>query len=99
MPIRLVLSTPSVYHPVFSAVLWYALDVPLETFSASRDSARAETVWGANAHEWGDQHHTKSSKDTPGALMTAGRDGRQAEGLVSVWRKAGKSGSYRVFGR
>src|ERR1700687_4251537 len=63
----------SVYHPVFSGVIWYAQDVPLE------DIERIEvirgpggTVWGAHAMTGVINIITKNAKDTPGGLLTAG---------------------------
>ena len=91
----------SVYHPVYSGVLWYAQDVPLE------DIERIEvirgpggTVWGANAMNGVINIITKSAKATAGGLISAGGGSKQqAEGLLQFGGQAGKSGNYRVFGR
>jgi outer membrane cobalamin receptor len=58
----------SVYHPVFSGVLWYALDVPLENIERIEViRGPGGTVWGANAMNGVINIITKSSKNTPGA--------------------------------
>jgi iron complex outermembrane receptor protein len=91
----------SVYHPAYSGVLWYAQDVPLE------DIERIEvirgpggTVWGANAMNGVISVITKSAKNTPGGLITAGGgSNQQADGLVQYGGAAGASGNYRIYGR
>jgi outer membrane receptor protein involved in Fe transport len=91
----------SVYHPIYSGVVWYAQDVPLE------DIERIEvirgpggTVWGANAMNGVINIITKSAKDTLGGLLTTGGGSSyQMEGLVQYGGKAGQNGAYRVYGR
>src|SRR5579872_2544545 len=91
----------SVYQPVYSGVLWYAQEMPLE------DIERIEvirgpggTVWGANAMNGVINIITKSAKDTSGGLLTAGGGSDdQGEGLVQYGGKVGQSGAYRVYGR
>jgi iron complex outermembrane receptor protein len=99
--VLVLLDGRSVYHPAYSGVLWYALDVPLE------DIERIEvirgpggTVWGANAMNGVINIITKSAQTTPGGLITAGGGSNyQAEGLAQYGGKAGNSGDYRVYGR
>jgi iron complex outermembrane receptor protein len=91
----------SVYHPIYSGVVWYAQDVPLE------DIDRIEvirgpggTVWGANAMNGVINIITKSADATLGGIVTAGAGtGYQIEGLVQYGGKAGPNGAYRVYGR
>ena len=91
----------SVYHPIYSGVIWYAQDVPLE------DIERIEvirgpggTIWGANAMNGVINIITKSAKDTLGGLLTVGGgSGYQAEGLVQYGGKVGQNGAYRAYGR
>ena len=91
----------SVYHPIYSGVVWYAQDVPLE------DIDRIEvirgpggTVWGANAMNGVINIITKSAAATLGGILTAGAgSGYQIEGLVQYGGKAGQNGAYRVYGR
>ena len=91
----------TVYNPAFSGVYWDQQDVPLE------DIERIEvirgpggTVWGANAVNGVINIITRSSQDTQGGLITAGTGSEEsASGLVQYGGKAGKKGTYRVFGR
>src|SRR5579872_3341757 len=91
----------SVYTPSFSGVFWEHLDMPIE------DIERIEvirgpgaTVWGANAVNGVISILTKSSKDTPGGLITAGAGSQLAEeGLLQYGGVAGNSGSYRAFAK
>ena len=80
----------SVYHPVFSGVLWYAQDVPLENIERIEViRGPGGTVWGANAMNGVINIITKSAKDTPGGLITAGGGSDRASRRTgSVWRQS-----------
>ena len=90
----------SVYTPLTSGVNWDQQDVPLE------DIDRIEvirgpggTVWGANAVNGVINIITKSSKATPGGLISAGAGSQEAaQGLVQYGGRIGAKGAYRVFG-
>ncbi len=91
----------SVYRASFSGVLWDQQDVPLE------DIDRIEvirgpggTVWGENAVNGVINIITKDSRETHGALISAGGGNRNtADSLVQYGGAAGSNGSYRAFGR
>jgi iron complex outermembrane receptor protein len=90
----------SVYTPLTSGVNWDQQDVPLE------DIDRIElirgpggTVWGANAVNGVINIITKSSKTTPGGLVSASAGTQKAaQGLVQYGGQIGPKGDYRVFG-
>jgi iron complex outermembrane receptor protein len=90
----------SVYTPLTSGVNWDQQDVPLE------DIDRIEvirgpggTVWGANAVNGVINIITKSSKATPGGLISAGVGSQEgAQGLIQYGGGIGRNGAYRVFG-
>jgi iron complex outermembrane recepter protein len=89
----------TVYDPTFSGVYWDQQSVPLE------DVERIEvirgpgaTVWGANAVNGVINIITKSSKATQGGLVTAGGGSSEAHELVQYGGKAGRNGTYRIFG-
>jgi iron complex outermembrane receptor protein len=80
----------SVYHPVFSGVLWYALDVPLENIE------RIEVIRGPGGngvgrecHEWGDQHHHEKLEGHAWGPNDRRRgNGRAGRRIGSVWRQS-----------
>jgi len=91
----------SVYTPLFAGVYWNVQDTPLE------DVERIEvirgpggTIWGANAVDGVINIITKNSKDTHGALITAG-GGNVDQGTFG-FRYGGGNGkdfSYRIYGK
>jgi iron complex outermembrane recepter protein len=91
----------STYTQQFAGVYWDQLSVPLE------DIDRIEvirgpggTVWGTNAVNGVINIITKHSSDTQGGLVSAVTGSEDtARGLVRYGGKAGRSGSYRVFGK
>lgn len=89
----------SVYLPLFSGVLWEALDVMLE------DVARIEvisgpggTLWGVNAVNGVINITTRNAKDTNGSLLSL-RAGTR--GVHSGFRQGGGSpdSAWRVYGK
>ncbi|MGH9358492.1 MAG: TonB-dependent receptor plug domain-containing protein [Terriglobia bacterium] len=91
----------TVYDPLFSGVFWNLQDLPLE------DIERIEvirgpgaTVWGANAVNGVVNIITKSSKQTQGALLSAGWGTEEGPfTTLQYGGMLGKKGSYRVYGK
>ncbi len=90
----------SVYTPLYAGVYWEEQNVLLE------DIDRIEiirgpggTIWGANAVDGVINIITKSSKDTHGALVTAG-GGNVDQGTVGVrYGGSARGVNYRVYGK
>ncbi len=92
----------SIYTPLYSGVFWDAQDVMLE------DIDRIEIIrgpgaalWGANAVNGVINVITRSSRDTQGALVTAGGGTGQEEAFTSL-RQGGKLGmgtTWRAYGK
>lgn len=91
----------TVYTPSFSGVFWEHLDLPLEDIDRIEViRGPGATVWGANAVNGVISIFTKSSKDTQGGLVSAGGGSHlNALGLVRYGGRAGKRGTYRVYGK
>jgi iron complex outermembrane receptor protein len=89
----------AVYQPTSGGVYWDTQDVPLE------DIERIEvirgpgaTLWGSNAVNGVINVITKQTKDTQGALVTAGGGTYdRAFGAVQYGGEIGENASYRVF--
>jgi iron complex outermembrane receptor protein len=91
----------TVFTPSFSGVFWDQQSLPLE------DIERIEvirgpggTVWGANAVNGVINIMTRSARDTPGGLVSAGSGSKDsAQGLVQYGGSVGAKGAYRAYGR
>lgn len=91
----------TVYDPVFSGVLWYVQEYPLE------DIERIEvirgpgaSVWGANAVNGVINIITKSAKDTEGGLLSGG-GGTEERGFgeARYGNRLGSNANYRVYAK
>jgi iron complex outermembrane recepter protein len=91
----------TVYTPSFSGVFWEHLDMPLENIERIEViRGPGATVWGANAVNGVISIFTKSSKNSKGALVTAGGGSQvHALGLVQYGDTVGTNGAYRAFGK
>ncbi|HYL93469.1 MAG TPA: TonB-dependent receptor [Alphaproteobacteria bacterium] len=91
----------SVFHPLFSGVVWTEQDLLLE------DIERIEiirgpgaTVWGTNAVNGVINIITKSAKETVGALVTAGVGNlERSSGSARYGGKLGSSTNYRIYSK
>jgi iron complex outermembrane receptor protein len=91
----------SVYSPVFSGMMWDAVDVPLEEIERVEViRGPGGTVWGANAVNGVINIITKSAGATQGVLVSA-RAGSELrpDGYIRYGGRAGSAGLFRVFGR
>lgn len=89
----------SVYTPSFSGVFWEHLDMPLANIDRIEVfRGPGASVWGANAVNGVISIFTKSSKETPGVLVSAGGGSHvAADGLVQYGGTIGSGGSFRGF--
>ena len=88
----------SVYTPLFSGVVWEALDIPLESIERIEViRGPGGTLWGANAVNGVINVITKSAADTQGGLVRAGA-GTEYPGIgeFRYGNTAGESGHYRL---
>ncbi len=91
----------SVFHPLFSGVIWSDQDLMLE------DIERIEvirgpgaTIWGTNAVNGVINIITKSAQETQGVLVTAGAGNLERSfGAVRYGGKVGKSTNYRIYSK
>jgi iron complex outermembrane receptor protein len=90
----------SVYTPLFAGVFWDVQDTLLEDVDRIEViSGPGSTLWGVNAVNGVINIITRSAKDTPGGLFTAGGGNRGAIGSMRYGGKADDAGSYRVYGK
>lgn len=88
----------SVYHPLYSGVLWDQQQVPLQDIERIEViSGPGGTLWGANAVNGVINIITRSAADTQGfqADLFAGHVDSRAD--LRYGGRIGESGSYRIF--
>jgi iron complex outermembrane recepter protein len=90
----------TVYSPMFAGVYWDVQNVPLEDIDRIEViRGPGATVWGANAVNGVINIITKSAKETPGGLLTAGGGTYEPGfGVAQYGGNLGQATSYRFFG-
>lgn len=91
----------TVVDPLFTGVFWNEQDLMLEDINRIEViRGPGATLWGSNAVNGVINVITKSSRDTQGALLTAGAgDQQRMFGAVRYGGKLGKSVSYRLYSK
>lgn len=88
----------SVYSPFFSAVFWDAQSVVMEDIERIEViSGPGSSIWGVNAVNGVINIITRSAKDTQGALLSASRGSRDADGSVRYGGQLDGNGRYRAY--
>jgi iron complex outermembrane recepter protein len=99
--ILMMIDGRSLYMPLFSGVIWDAVDVPMETIE------RIEVVRGPGAVMWGPNAVngviniiTRKAQDTKGATVSAAAGNQLAGAAGASWSaRAGDRLAYRVWGK
>jgi iron complex outermembrane receptor protein len=90
----------SIYTPLYSGVLWYMQDIPLDDVERIEViSGPGGTLWGANAVNGVINIITRSSADTQGGLLSAGRGNNEGDATLRYGGMAGGDASYRVYAK
>ena len=90
----------SVYSPLFSGVFWDAQHVMLEDVERIEViSGPGGTLWGTNAVNGVINVISRSSRDTRGALVSAGAGDSDSAAAVRYGGTMGANGGYRVYGQ
>ncbi|HKU17155.1 MAG TPA: TonB-dependent receptor [Steroidobacteraceae bacterium] len=90
----------TVYSPLFSGVFYDAQDIMMEDVQRIEViSGPGATLWGANAMNGVINIITRSSADTPGAVLRAGGGNQEAAASARYGGALGENASYRVYAK
>lgn len=98
--LQVLIDGRSVYTPLFSGVFWDVQDVLIEDIERIEViSGSGGTLWGSNAVDGVINIITRSSRDTQGALLSAGAGTTERGAAARYGGKLGEDTTFRLYAK